>query len=161
LRENFITRIFVLRRWRDLLASHKNRGGLVAFHTRHKLLLLGHSEQHYRAMGKLVAAAKTMPQQTLFAQYETLLLEALRLKSTVAKQSNVLLHALGYFKTVLSRDEKQEMVEIIDHYRQGLVPLIVPITLLNHYVRKYQESYLAGQVYLNPHPVELKLRNHV
>lgn len=161
LRENFITRIFVLRRWRDLLASHQNRGGLVAFHTRHKLLLLGHSEKHYRALGKLVAAAKSLPQETLFSQYEALLLEALRLKSTVAKQSNVLLHALGYFKSVLSRDEKQEMVEIIDRYRQELVPLIVPITLLNHYVRKYREPYLAGQVYLQPHPLELKLRNHV
>ena len=161
LRENFITRIFVLRRWRDLLASHQNRGGLVAFHTRHKLLLLGHSEKHYRALGKLVAAAKSLPQETLFSQYEALLLEALRLKSTVAKQSNVLLHALGYFKSVLSRDEKEEMVETIDRYRQELVPLIVPITLLNHYVRKYREPYLAGQVYLQPHPLELKLRNHV
>ncbi|MEW6595047.1 MAG: DUF523 and DUF1722 domain-containing protein [Thermodesulfobacteriota bacterium] len=161
LRENFITRIFVLRRWRDLLAAGKSRGGLVVFHTRHKLLLLSHSEKHYRAMGKLVAAAKSLPPEALFSQYEALLLEALRLKSTVAKQGNVLLHALGYFKTVLSRDEKQEMVEIIDRYRQELVPLIVPITLLNHYVRKYQEPYLADQVYLNPHPVELKLRNHV
>ena len=161
LRENFITRIFVLRRWRDLLASHQNRGGLVAFHTRHKLLLLGHSEKHYRALGKLVAAAKSLPQETLFSQYEALLLEALRLKSTVAKQSKVLLHALGYFKNVLSHDEKEEMVETIDRYRQELVPLIVPITLLNHYVRKYQQPYLAGQVYLQPHPLELKLRNHV
>lgn len=161
LRENFITRIFVLRRWRDLLASHQNRGGLVAFHARHKLLLLGHSEKHYRALGKLVAAAKSLPQETLFSQYEALLLEALRLKSTVAKQSNVLLHALGYFKNVLSHDEKEEMVETIDRYRQELVPLIVPITLLNHYVRKYREPYLAGQVYLQPHPLELKLRNHV
>ena len=161
LRENWITRIFVLRRWRDLLANQKNRGGLVAFHTRHKLLLLGHSEKHYRAMGKLVAAAKSLPPETLFVQYEDLLMEALRHKSTVAKQSNVLLHALGYFKKVLTSDEKEEMVTLIDQYRQELVPLIVPITLLNHYVRKYREPYLAGQIYLNPHPVELKLRNHV
>lgn len=161
LRENWITRIFVLRRWRDLLAAGRTRGGLVAFHTLHKLLLLGHSEKHYRAMGKLVAAAKSLPPETLFVQYEDLLMEALRHKSTVAKQSNVLLHALGYFKKVLTSDEKEEMVALIDQYRQELVPLIVPITLLNHYVRKYREPYLAGQIYLNPHPVELKLRNHV
>lgn len=161
LRENFITRLFVLNRWRDLLATRKNRGGLVAFHTSHKLLLLSHSEKHYRAMGKLAAAAKSLPQETLFAQYEDLLMEALRHKSTVAKQSNVLLHALGYFKKVLTSDEKEEMVTLIDQYRQELVPLIVPITLLNHYVRKYREPYLAGQLYLHPHPLELKLRNHV
>ena len=161
LRENFITRIFVLKRWRDLLAGNRSRGGLVAFHTAHKLLLLSHSEKHYRAMGKLVAQAKTMPLDDLFSGYEAMLMEALRLKSSLAKNSNVLLHILGYFRSNLSADERQEMVELIDRYRGGLVPLIVPITLVNHYVRKYEESYLAGQIYLNPHPLELKLRNHV
>ncbi|ADH87277.1 YbgA family protein [Desulfurivibrio alkaliphilus] len=161
LRENWITRIFVLRRWRELLAANHSRGGLVAFHTRHKLLLLSHSEKQYRAMGKLVAAAKNYSPSELFNQYETLLMETLRLKSTKAKHGNVLLHALGHFKKMLSSEEKQEMVAIIDSYRKDLVPLIVPITLLNHYVRKYREPYLAGQVYLNPHPLELKLRNHV
>ena len=114
-----------------------------------------------RNLTKLVAAAKDYSPSELFNQYETLLTEALRLKSTAAKHSNVLLHALGYFKKMLTSDEKQEMVEVIDSYRQQLVPLIVPVTLLNHYVRKYREPYLAGQVYLNPHPLELKLRNHV
>lgn len=161
LRENFITRIFVLKRWRDLLATKRSRGGLVAFHTAHKLLLLSHSEKHYRAMGKLVAEAKKPSLDELFSGYESLLMEALRLKSSFAKNSNVLLHILGYFKKDLSADERQEMVELIDRYRGGLVPLIVPITLLNHYVRKYDQSYLAGQIYLNPHPLELKLRNHV
>jgi len=161
LRENFITRIFVLKRWRDLLAGKRSRGGLVAFHTAHKLLLLSHSEKHYRAMGKLVAQAKTMPLDDLFSAYEAMLMEALRLKSSLAKNSNVLLHIQGYFRSNLSADERQEMVELIDRYRGGLVPLIVPITLVNHYVRKYKESYLAGQIYLNPHPLELKLRNHV
>ena len=161
LRENFITRIFVLKRWRDLLAGKRSRGGLVAFHTAHKLLLLSHSEKHYRAMGKLVAEAKTMPLDGLFSAYEAMLMETLRLKSSLAKNSNVLLHILGYFRNNLSADERQEMVEIIDRYRGGLVPLIVPVTLVNHYVRKYKESYLAGQIYLNPHPLELKLRNHV
>lgn len=161
LRENFITRIFVLKRWRGLLAGNRSRGGLVAFHTAHKLLLFSHSEKHYRAMGKLVAEAKKISMDELFSGYESLLMEALRLKSSLAKNSNVLLHILGYFRKNLSADEKQEMVELIDRYRGGLVPLIVPITLVNHYVRKYAESYLAGQIYLNPHPLELQLRNHV
>lgn len=160
LRENFITRIFVLKRWRDLLAANRSRGGLVAFHTAHKLLLLSHSEKHYRAMGKLVAEAKKMPLDDLFSAYEGMLMEALRLKSSLAKNSNVLLHILGYFRNNLTGDERQEMVELIDRYRGGLLPLIVPITLVNHYVRKYKEPYLAGQIYLNPHPLELKLRNH-
>ncbi|WP_028320184.1 YbgA family protein [Desulfatiglans anilini] len=161
LRENFIERIFTLRRWRETLAGKKDLGQLVQFHTRHKLLILSHSEKHYREMGKLVAEGKTRPVEELYASYETLLMTALALKTTNRKNTNVLQHMLGYFKRDLSADEKQEMLILIDQYAQGLVPLIVPITLLNHYVRKYRQGYLAEQVYLNPHPTELKLRTHV
>ena len=161
LRENFIERIFTLRRWRETLAGNKGLGQLVQFHTRHKLLILSHSEKHYREMGKLVAEGKTRPVEELYASYETLLMTALALKTTNRKNTNVLQHMLGYFKRDLSADEKQEMLTLIDQYAQGLVPLIVPITLLNHYVRKYRQGYLAEQVYLNPHPTELKLRTHV
>ena len=88
-------------------------------------------------------------------------MEALSLKATVKKHVNVLQHMMGYFKTQLSVDEKKELLEIIEQYRSEYVPLIVPITLVNHYVRKYGQPYLAEQYYLNPHPLELKLRNHV
>ena len=98
--------------------------------------------------------------EDLFAQYEILLMEVLRLKTTLKKNINVIQHIMGYFKKQLSPDEKQELLEIIEQYRQEYVPLIVPVTLLNHYVRKYKQPYLAQQVYLNPHPVALKLRNH-
>ena len=160
LRENFITRIFVLARWRSTAAS-KRPGELVAFHTRHKLLLLAHSEKHYRLLGKLVAQAASPRQgEDLFAQYGETMLAALTCKSTIAKHINVLQHMMGYFKKVLSSDEKQELMEIIDQYRNGYVPLLSPLTLINHYVRKYRQDYLASQYYLQPHPVELRLRNH-
>ncbi len=96
----------------------------------------------------------------LYASYETLLLEALKLRTTVKKNANVLQHMMGYFKEQLSKDEKQELLEILDEYRKGYIPLVVPITLINHYVRKYKEDYLTQQVYLNPHPIALQLRNH-
>jgi uncharacterized protein YbgA (DUF1722 family) len=153
LRENFIERIFTLKRWRELRSGKAGLGGLVDFHTRNKLLVLAHSEKHYRAMGKLVAAGKTIPMQSLYGQYETLLMEALSLKTTVKKNANVLYHLMGYFKNELSADEKQELMEIFDQYRAGYIPLIVPVTLINHYVRKYQQPYLAKQTYLNPHPL--------
>ena len=101
-----------------------------------------------------------MPIEAVYAQYERLLIETLRMKSTVKKNLNVLEHILGYFKKQLSADEKQEMLDVFDRYRNAFVPLIVPITLLNHYVRKIGEPYLKQQVYLNPHPIALKLRNH-
>ena len=112
-------------------------------------------------MGKMVADGKKMPIGELYHQYQQFLMKALKLKTTIRKNTNVLQHLMGYFKKQLSSDEKQEMIEVFDQYRQELVPLIVPITLINHYVRKYDQTYLKRQTYLNPHPVELKLRTHV
>jgi uncharacterized protein YbgA (DUF1722 family) len=156
-----VERIFTLKRWREVLARKESRGDLVDFHTRHKLLILSHSPNHYQIMGKLVAKAKEIPLKDLFQQYQTILTEALQLKTTPKKNSNVLMHMMGYFKEQLSSDEKQELLEVIDHYRQEYIPLIVPMTLINHYVRKFDQPYLKQQVYLNPHPLELQLRNHV
>ena len=161
LRENFIERIFAMKRWRDFLASGPGIGGLVDFHSRSKLLILSHSPEIYREMGKLVAGAKSVGPAEAFSLYETLMMKALGLKATARKHTNVLQHMLGYFKKQLTPDEKQEMLELIDRYREGAVPLIVPVTLMRHYVRKYDQAYLGRQTYLNPHPVELQLRNHV
>jgi len=160
LRENFIEAIFTFQRWRQMLAAGGGAGRLVAFHTAHKLQIMAHSPELYRQMGKLVAAAGAMEEQELFDSYLPQLAKAMRQKPTLAKHTNVLQHILGYFKKQLSADEKQEMLEIITGYQQGKIPLIVPVTLLNHYVRKYAQPYLQGQVYLNPHPLELRLRNH-
>ena len=161
IRENFIERIFALQRWRRTIGNGKNMGNLVDFHTRNKLLILSHSQKHSRLMGKLVAVGKQMSMEELYAQYEALLMEALALKTTPKKNLNVLQHLMGYFKKQLSRDEKQELLEVFDEYRQEFVPLVVPITLINHFVRKYDQQYLKLQTYWNPHPVELKLRTHV
>jgi len=161
IRENFIERVFALERWREQVVRSPSRGALVRFHSMHKLLLMAHSPEHYRTMGRLVAEAKAHEQQELLDTYQTSLLEALALRATPRKQVNVLHHIVGYFKRDLTADEKRELLEVIETYRSGLVPLIVPITLLNHYVRRFEEPYLAEQVYLHPHPLELKLRNHV
>lgn len=161
LRENFIQRIFVLKRFQELRAQGVRRGLLVDFHTRHKLLLMAHSPAHYREMGKFVANIKNQAPEALFNEYAALLNSAMSLRSTIAKNVNVLMHIMGYFKKQLSADEKQELLEIIDQFKNHHVPLIVPVTLMNHYVRKYDEPYLKTQVYLTPHPSELGLRNHV
>jgi uncharacterized protein YbgA (DUF1722 family)/uncharacterized protein YbbK (DUF523 family) len=161
LRENFIERIFTLRRWREARAVKAGRGALVDFHTRYKYLILSHSPKHYTAMGKLVADQKSHNLRDLFSQYESLLMEALALKTTPKKNINVLEHMMGYFKNSLSADEKKELLEMLDQYRLGYLPLIVPVTLIGHYVRKFDQPYLKDQIYLNPHPLELQLRNHV
>ncbi|MGB2998881.1 MAG: DUF523 and DUF1722 domain-containing protein [Phycisphaerae bacterium] len=160
LRENFIERVFALKRYRDALSAKGGRGALVAFHSAEKLLLMAHSPALAQEMGRLVARAKDLPLPDLRARYETLLLKALALKATPPKHANVLQHMMGYLKKNLSGDEKQEMLALVGDYRAGLVPLIVPVTLMKHYVRKYAVVYLAQQTYLEPHPVELALRNH-
>jgi len=161
LRENFIEQIFAMKRWRETIAKRRRMGAIVDFHTRNKLLILSHSQADYRKMGKLVAGGKQLPIEKLYGEYETLFIQSLRLKTTIKKNINVMQHMMGYFKNHLGADEKQELLEILDRYRGESLPLIVPITLFNHYVRKYKQSYLADQTYLNPHPLELKLRNHV
>jgi len=161
LRENFITRIFVYARWLELMEQGLTTARLIDFHTRHKLLFMAHNVNAYRELGRLVARAKEFHPDELAEQYIGRVMTALKLSSTVKKNVNVLQHVMGYFKGDLSSDEKQELLEVIGNYKDSLVPLIVPVTLLNHYVRKYEQPYLKEQVYLNPHPMELKLRNHV
>ena len=159
LRENFIESVFVYQRWRQVMEAPKP-ANLVTFHTDHKMLIRAHSEKHYTEMGRVVAKAGSIEPDELLDGYQQNLMAAMRLKPTVKKHVNVLLHIVGYFKKLLSADEKQELLEVIESFKQHHVPLIVPITLINHYVRKYEVSYLQQQHYLHPHPVELKLRNH-
>ena len=111
-------------------------------------------------MGKMIAQAGTLDLNDLLSQYQESLMTAMRLKPTIKKHVNVLMHMMGYFKKLISADEKQELLSVLNQFHEGLVPLIVPITLLNHYIRKFKEPYLNRQYYLNPHPLELKLRNH-
>jgi uncharacterized protein YbgA (DUF1722 family)/uncharacterized protein YbbK (DUF523 family) len=161
LRENFIERIFVYRRWQEYATKDGSIGGLVDFHTDHKYLVMAHSQKHYTALGKMVAGAKKIGRSELHTNYFMTLMEGLGLLATAKKNTNVLLHMAGYFNDLLSTDEKKELQEVITSYHDGLLPLIVPVTLLGHYVRKYKEAYLSRQYYLNPHPLELMLRNHV
>lgn len=122
LRENFIERIFVFRRWKDVMGSGAKRGSLVAFHTVHKLLLMAHSQKHYTELGRLVADAGKQRPQDLLSKYITLLMETLKLLATVKKNTNVLMHIMGYFKKQISSDEKKEMLQVIQDYHSGLVP---------------------------------------
>jgi uncharacterized protein YbgA (DUF1722 family)/uncharacterized protein YbbK (DUF523 family) len=161
LRDNFVERVFAYVRLRELFRDRWSAGDLVRFHTAHKMALLAHSPQAYTDLGRLVARAKTLDRAALEAKYRELFMDALAKMATARKHTNVLQHMAGYFKDVLDADGKQELAGSIEDYRLGLVPLIVPLTLIKHHVRRHKVEYLAGQVYLDPHPKELMLRNHV
>lgn len=161
IRENFIERVFSYWRWKNFLAADPAPGRLMVFHTAQKLLMMAHSPSIYREMGALVAHGHEVAPRELFLRYEELFMKGLALQATTKKNTNVLQHIMGYFKQELSREEKAELTEVICQYHDHLVPLIVPLTLLKHYIRKYDQQYLKGQVYLSPHPAQLMLRNHV
>ena len=158
LRENFIERVFAYDRLLKFIEEKPCKGDLIRFHTCQKLLLMAHSPDHYRRLGKLVA--DTVHPSELLPLYASLFMEALAMLATPAKQTNVLMHCLGYFKKQLEAWEKQELLELIERYRTGQLPLIVPVTLLKHYIRRFNQAYLAEQLYFSPHPDELMLRNH-
>jgi uncharacterized protein YbgA (DUF1722 family)/uncharacterized protein YbbK (DUF523 family) len=161
LRENWVESVFAYRRLQDLWNSRWTVRSLVEFHTAHKLTILAHSPAAYRELGRIVAVAAGSPRPELRRLYHEKFMGALAVLATRGRHANVLQHMAGYVKKQLDEDSRRELAGLIDDYRLGEVPLIVPITLLKHYVRKYEIAYLAAQVYLNPHPKELSLRNHV
>jgi uncharacterized protein YbgA (DUF1722 family)/uncharacterized protein YbbK (DUF523 family) len=161
LRESFIERLFAYRRLRSLLGGPWTVGQLVAFHTQHKLQLMAHSPRAYASLGRMVARAKGSSREAFAARYEQEFMAALAERATPRRHTNVLEHCLGYFRDRLDARARREILSVIEDYRAEMVPLVVPITMIRHYVRTLDIGYLAGQVYLEPHPRELMLRNHV
>ena len=161
LRENFVERVFAMARWRAFVAGHPRPRALVAFHTAQKFAVLAHSAEQYARLGRLVAKAGRSLAREVVDEYGRGLMTALSVRTSRGRHANVLQHLAGFLKRELGPDERAELAEVIAEYRGGLVPLVVPITLLKHHVRRLGVTYLADQVYLNPHPKELMLRNHV
>jgi uncharacterized protein YbgA (DUF1722 family)/uncharacterized protein YbbK (DUF523 family) len=161
LRENFVERVFAYRRLRSLFDSRWTIGRVVAFHTAHKLQLMAHSPRLYAELGRLVAGAKALARPALQASYEAQFMSALEVMATPKRHVNVLQHILGYFTDQLDSGARQELVELIADYGRGMLPLVVPLVLVRHYVRQFAIAYLQAQTYLQPHPKELMLRNHV
>lgn len=161
LRENFIERVFAYQRLQALWRGRFSQGRLVAFHTAHKMTLLAHSTDGYRELGKLVAEGKSRARAELREQYEAGFMATLKRLATCGRHANVLTHMFGHMRKQLDDQDKQELLALIEDYRKGLLPLIVPVTLLRHHARRLDASYLLGQTYLDPHPKELMLRNRV
>jgi uncharacterized protein YbgA (DUF1722 family) len=161
LRDNFITRVFAYRRLAALRESGPRPAAVVEFHTAHKYLLLAHSPAAYARLGRLVAGVARPPRAGWLDAYGEGFMAALATRATVKKHVNVLQHIMGFFKRQLGAAEKRELLAVIGDYAAGLVPLVVPITLINHHVARFDVAYVRDQIYLRPHPKELMLRNHV
>lgn len=156
LRENFVLRLFVYSEWKAL-PRPLNKKDVLAFHTRHKLLLLAHNQPAYRALGKRLGELEQLNES--FAQdYIVQVMNALAKPASKANHTNVLQHVQGYFKTNLSTVEREALAQLILEYRAGLEPLSAPLALFKHYLNLYPKDYLAGQSYFQPYPQSLRLR---
>lgn len=161
LRENFFERIFAYQSLRTLFSGRWTNGDVVRFHTNHKLTLMAHSLPRYRELGRLVADVKAISRAEFSRRYEDEFMTAMTTLATTARHTNVLMHALGHFKRHLDNPSRSELLTVVGDYKQRLVPRIVPLTLIRHHAKILDVSYLLGQTYLNPHPKELALLNHV
>ena len=162
LRESFIDRVFAYYRWTNVLERDPTPGGLVKFHTGYKLTLMAHDPAHYQELGRLVAEAGSLPWEELSAEYGRLLMEGLSVVTSPGKHTNVIQHVMGFLKDSLSAEDKAELLAYVEDHRNGLVPLIVPLTLLKHHLARHRvPDWVHQQVYLHPYPKELMLQNHV
>jgi uncharacterized protein YbgA (DUF1722 family)/uncharacterized protein YbbK (DUF523 family) len=155
LRANFLERVYAYRRWQEMAASVITAARLVEFHTAHKLVLMAHGPEHYRALGRLVARAGRGPVRALADEYIRGFMGALKRRATPARHANVLMHLMGYLKEQLSREDKADLLKLIHAYRRGKLPLAVPVTLLRHHFRHHPNAYVANQVYLEPTAAEV------
>jgi uncharacterized protein YbgA (DUF1722 family)/uncharacterized protein YbbK (DUF523 family) len=161
LRENFIERVFAYRRLRGLFRGRWTNGQVVAFHSAHRLQLMAHNPVTYRELGCLVAELEGAPRAEFRRRYASGFMEGLARLATRGRNANVLQHAAGHLRKHLDATSRAELAQLIHDYREELVPLVVPVTLIRHHVRRHGIDYLNGQVFLEPHPVERMLRNHV
>jgi uncharacterized protein YbgA (DUF1722 family)/uncharacterized protein YbbK (DUF523 family) len=159
LRENFLERVFLYHRWLKLMDGDVDSNALVKFHTVQKFAVLAHDEPAYRELGRIVAGAAGDDIEERCEAYISLLMRAMKVLTTPKKHANVLMHIMGFFKESLAPGDKAELLRLIDAHREGLVPVIVPITLINYFRKRHPSAYIDGQTYLEPHPPELMLRN--
>ncbi len=161
LRENFLTRVFAHAEWQRLVAAGLTARALVEFHSRYKYQLMATDPLQYKALGRLVATVGKQPLETFAPAYFSQLMRALKKTASRGTHSNVLQHLSGYLKHDIGQDDKQELQRLISQYRQGIIPLVVPMTLLKHHFRRHPDRYIATQAYLQPHPEDLSLRNGI
>jgi uncharacterized protein YbgA (DUF1722 family)/uncharacterized protein YbbK (DUF523 family) len=157
IRENFVARIFTYKHWQNLVASGLTKHKLTTFHSQYKYTVMSHDLIAYKKLGQLLADAE-LPLEQMAAEYILGLMNALKVMATRKKHANTLAHIQGYFSKHLGSHERKELCEQIDAYREGLIPLMAPLTLINHYLLRHPKDYLAKQSYLSPYPDSLKLR---
>ena len=161
LRDNFVARVYAYGEWQALRRAGLTRKAIIDFHSRHKYLLMAHNPQQYRELGRLLAGIGAHDPAEFGPRYFAALMAALKKCATRGTHANVLQHLAGYLRRALPGEERQAIQRLIEQYRSGKLPLVVPLTMLKYLFRHHPDRYVALQVYLQPHPEELGLRNAI
>jgi uncharacterized protein YbgA (DUF1722 family)/uncharacterized protein YbbK (DUF523 family) len=161
LRENFIQRVYIYSRWKNMCRKEVTISGLQEFHANHKYILMSHDQLKAKELGALLAGNNDLELNVLVSQYLDKMMNVLKLIATRKNHTNTLMHIQGYLKKNLDGDDKVELNEVIENYKNGLLPLIVPITLLRHHFRRNPSKYITQSFYMSPHPGELMLLNNI
>lgn len=159
LRENFLERVFALHRWRQM--DNDSVQAFIEFHTRHKLNLMGRGTDAYRNLGRIVSGVTRETLQQKREAYIPLFMQTLGRRVNRKQHVNVLQHVMGYFKKELNRDEKAELLSVLQSYRNEETPLSTAMVLLQHHQNRLSDPYLQKQIYFHPYPAELGLRARV
>lgn len=161
IRENFIQRVFIYHRWQTLISQPISWKDICEFHAQHKYIYMSHCPAKAKELGRWIAQAHTLTSSELTNQYLSSMMVILSIKATKKNHVNTLQHIQGYLKKHLIPSHKQELVDVIEQYRLGFLPLIVPITLLKHHFNDHPHEYIDQSFYLKPHPSELMLFNSI
>lgn len=158
LRENFIYRVYTFQDWQEVKASHKIHE-LFQFHARHKYRLMAHNQNTVRLLGHYLANHTERSIEDTIEHYEKTFFKEISTPPSRKNHANSLAHVMGYFSKKISSEERQSLAKLIDDYRNNLIPLIVPMTRIRYYLDRFKDPYIDQQIYLYPHPAELKLLN--
>ena len=161
LRDNFFTRVYAYHRWQSDVVADPSYKAVVDFHSIQKYTIMAHNPQDYTALGRIVAEGGKKPLDELLAEYFTAFMESLKQRATRKSHTNTMMHILGYVKKTVDSAERNQFLKLVEEYRQGIVPLVAPITMLRHFIENHGSDYIKQQTYLEPHPSQMGLRNQL
>lgn len=154
LRENYLKEVFAHFRFKKI---NMDLSSFQDFHKKYKYILMDHSPSSLKKLGQIVANASKKTINRDFNRYYSLFFRTITEPATTPKRINTLQHLLGYFKKHLETDEKQEVITLLEDYREGIIKYSVLLKYFELLTKKYKVEYLDIQYYFSPYPKELKL----
>lgn len=159
--ENFFTRVYAYHRWYQTVLNNPSYKAIGEFHVAYKYQIMAHDPQSYTTLGQLIAKGSKYPLGEMLEEYFSGLMICLKKKATRKSHTNTMLHVMGYVKKSMNGTERKQLLKLIEQYRQDIIPLVAPMSMLRHLIESHGSDYIKKQAYLEPHPDMLGLRNNI